>query len=84
MSEPLISRRSLPDSLRYLADRLDSETVTEAERAGVVVALRSLADEINPPRIPCICTDSARSRVGYCPMRYERDYGRCPKQRPTA
>lgn len=46
MSETLIRRRSLPGSLRYLADRLDSDSVTEAERAGVVVALRSLADEI--------------------------------------
>lgn len=47
MSEPLIRRRSLPGSLRYLADKLDSEHVSDAERAGVVVALRSLADEVD-------------------------------------
>lgn len=48
-----IRRRSLPDSLRYLADRLDSETVTDAERAGVAVTLHALADEISPPFEPC-------------------------------
>ena len=79
MSET-IRRRSLPDSLRYLAGKLDSDHVTEAERAGVVVALRSLADEMDPPKIPCTCTDSARSRIGYCPMPYEDEHGFCPKQ----
>lgn len=80
MSEPLTRRRSLPDSLRYLAQKLD-EPLTDGERAGVVTTLNSLADEIDPPRTPCTCTDSARSRIGYCPMRYEREYGLCPKQK---
>lgn len=83
MSE-VIRRRSLPDSLRYLADKLDSDTLPDAERLGVMTTLRSLADEIDPPKIPCTCTDSARSRIGYCPMPYEREHGLCPKQRPTA
>jgi hypothetical protein len=41
-----IRRRSLPDSLRHLADKLDSGTLTEAERLGVAVALQTIADEI--------------------------------------
>lgn len=52
MSETLIRRRSLPASLRYLADRLDTEQLSEAERAGVIVALRSLADEMDPKGAP--------------------------------
>lgn len=44
MSEPQIRRRSLPDSLRYLARKLD-EPLTDAERAGVALTLNSLADE---------------------------------------
>lgn len=47
MSEPLIRRRSLPNSLRYLARKLD-EPLSDAERAGVALALNSLADEIDP------------------------------------
>lgn len=47
-----IRRRSLPDSLRWLADKLDG-TLTEADRAGVAVTLHALADEITPPFEPC-------------------------------
>jgi len=83
MSET-IRRRSLPDSLRYLAEKLDTDTLSAAEQAGVVVSLRTLADEMDPPKVPCECTDSARSRIGYCPMPYEQDHGLCPKQKPTA
>jgi len=46
MSEPLIRRRSLPDSLRYLADKLDSGTLSDAGRLGVALALQTIADEI--------------------------------------
>lgn len=59
MSET-IRRRSLPDSLRYLADKLDSDTLTDAERAGVIAALRSLADEMGPD------AESARPDDGLC------------------
>jgi hypothetical protein len=44
MSETVIRRRSLPDSLRYLARKLDGP-LTDAERAGVALTLNSLADE---------------------------------------
>ncbi|MDX3314662.1 hypothetical protein P1S61_37545 [Streptomyces sp. ME08-AFT2] len=44
MSEPLIRRRTLPDSLRYLARKLD-EPLTDGERAGIALTLNSLADE---------------------------------------
>lgn len=44
MSAPLIRRRSLPDSLRYLAQKLN-EPLSDAERAGVALTLNSLADE---------------------------------------
>ena len=44
MSEPVIRRRSLPDSLRYLARKLDGP-LSDAERAGVALTLNSLADE---------------------------------------
>lgn len=47
MSEPLIRRRSLPSSLRYLAEKLN-EPLSDAERAGVALTLNSLADEIDP------------------------------------
>lgn len=46
MSEPVIRRRSHPNSLRYLADKLDSGTLSDAERLGVALALQSIADEI--------------------------------------
>lgn len=49
MSEPLIRRRSLPDSLRYLAQKLDGP-LTDAERAGVALTLNSLADEAETDR----------------------------------
>ncbi|WP_119580464.1 hypothetical protein [Streptomyces europaeiscabiei] len=48
MSESLIRRRSLPDSLRYLARKLD-EPLSDAERAGVALTLDSLADEADQP-----------------------------------
>jgi hypothetical protein len=44
MSEPLIRRRSLPSSLRYLADKL-GQPLSDAERVGVALTLNSLADE---------------------------------------
>lgn len=47
MSETVIRRRTLPDSLRYLARKLD-EPLTDGERAGVALTLNSLADEIDP------------------------------------
>jgi len=40
-----IRRRTIPDSLRYLADKLDSGTLSEAETAGVALTLHSLAEE---------------------------------------
>jgi hypothetical protein len=44
----MIRRRSLPDSLRYLARKLD-EPLTDAERAGVALTLNSLAGEAEQP-----------------------------------
>lgn len=44
MSE-MIRRRSIPDSLRWLAGKLESGTLTEGEQAGVALTLRTLADE---------------------------------------
>lgn len=49
MSEPLIRRRSLPDSLRYLAEKLN-DPLTDAERAGIALTLNSLADEVATER----------------------------------
>ena len=46
MSEPAIRRRTIPDSLRHLADKLDSGTLTDAGRLGVALALQTIADEI--------------------------------------
>ena len=46
MSEPVIRRRTVPSSLRYLADKLESGTLSDAERLGVALALQSIADEI--------------------------------------
>jgi hypothetical protein len=46
MSEPVIRRRTIPDSLRHLADKLDSGTLTDAGRVGVALALQTIADEI--------------------------------------
>lgn len=75
-----IRRRSVPDSLRYLADKLDTDTLADTERVAVLISLRALADEIDPPKTPCTCTDSARSRIGYCPIPYEDEHGFCPQQ----
>lgn len=63
MSEPLIRRRSLPDSLRWLADKLDTDTIPEADRAGVAFTLRALADEICPPP-PCNAPGDAPNSLG--------------------
>lgn len=41
-----IRRRSLPDSLRWFADKLDTGALSEAERAGVAVILHMLADQV--------------------------------------
>ena len=46
---PTIRRRTIPDSLRWLADKLDTDSVTEADRAGVAATLHALADEICLP-----------------------------------
>jgi hypothetical protein len=46
-----LQRRSLPDSLRYLAEKL-TEPTSDAERAGVAVALNTLADEMDPTGAP--------------------------------
>jgi len=45
MSET-IRRRTIPNSLRYLADKLESATLSDAETVGVALTLRSLADEV--------------------------------------
>ena len=42
--QPVIKRRSLSDSLRYLAKKLEV-ALSDAERAGVAVTLNALADE---------------------------------------
>lgn len=46
MSEPVMRRRTIPDSLRYLADKLESGTLSDAGRLGVALALQAIADEI--------------------------------------
>lgn len=51
MSEPMIHRRSLPDSLRYLAQKLDGP-LSDAERAGIALTLNSLADEAEHTATP--------------------------------
>lgn len=51
MSEPLIRRRSLPSSLRYLARKLN-EPLSDAERAGIALTLNSLANEAEQPATP--------------------------------
>jgi hypothetical protein len=50
-----IRRRSLPDSLRWLADKLLTEDLSAAERAGVAVTLQMLADEMDPDPADCTC-----------------------------
>lgn len=47
MSEPLLRRRSLPDSLRYLARKLN-QPLTEGERSGMALTLNELADGLDP------------------------------------
>jgi len=42
--QPVIKRRSLSDSLRYLAGKLEV-ALSDVERAGVAVTLNALADE---------------------------------------
>lgn len=54
MSET-IRRRSVPDSLRWLADKLLTEDLTAAERAGIAVTLQMLADELDPDSAECTC-----------------------------
>ncbi|GAA3852309.1 hypothetical protein GCM10023084_03150 [Streptomyces lacrimifluminis] len=48
MSYPIISRRSLPDSLRWFADKLESPSLTDAERSGIAVSLLLISEEISP------------------------------------
>lgn len=48
MSYPIISELSPPDSLRWLADKLESDTLTDTERYGIAVSLILLAEEISP------------------------------------
>ena len=62
MSEPLIRRRSLPDSLRYLADKLDSNTISNAERLGVALTLQTIAEEITTPESRCASTGAGNNR----------------------
>lgn len=47
----MIHRRSLPDSLRYLAEKLDGP-LSDAERAGIALTLNSLADEAEHTATP--------------------------------
>ena len=49
---PMIRRRSLPNSLRYLAGKLDGGQLSDAELAGVALTLNSLADEIDQKTRP--------------------------------
>lgn len=50
-----IRRRSVPDNLRWLADKLLTEDLSAAERAGVAVTLQMLADELEPDITECVC-----------------------------
>lgn len=59
---PRIRRRTVSDSLRWLADKLDADTVTEADRVGVAVTLHALADEIGVP--PCNAPSDAPNSLG--------------------
>lgn len=54
MSET-IQRRSVPDNLRWLADKLLSEGLSDAERTGIAVTLQMLADELEPDPPECNC-----------------------------
>ena len=59
---PIIRRRSLPGSLRWLADKLDADNVTEADRAGAAITLHALADEISLPL--CAVAGDAPNSLG--------------------
>lgn len=59
---PGIRRRSASDSLRWLADKLDSDNLTEADRTGVAVTLQALADELALP--PCGAPGDAVNSLG--------------------
>lgn len=73
MSEPLIRRRSLPDSLRYLAQKLDGP-LPDAERAGVALTLNSLADEIDPDAAEVVNPrDELWDTLGIDPDRISRE-----------
>lgn len=50
-----IIRRSIPDSLRWLASKLLADDLSAAERAGIAVNLQMLADEIEPDPAECTC-----------------------------
>ena len=60
----MIRRRSLSDSLRWLADKLDADSATDVDRAGVAVTLHALADEIHPPFEPCNAPGDAVNSSG--------------------
>jgi hypothetical protein len=61
-TNPEIRRRSIPDSLRWLADKLDSPALTEADRTGVAVTLHALADDLGAP--PCNAPGDAPNSSG--------------------
>lgn len=71
MSEPLIRRRSLPDSLRYLADKLESSTLSDTERLGVALALQTIAEEITAPEGRCTSPGAGNHRR--CELRAGHD-----------
>lgn len=51
MTEQPVRRRSLPSSLRYLAEKLN-EPLSDAERAGIALTLNSLAEEAEQAATP--------------------------------
>jgi hypothetical protein len=59
---PEIRRRSVSDSLRWLASKLESDTLTEADRTGVAVTLHALADDLGLP--PCDAHGDAPNSSG--------------------
>jgi hypothetical protein len=84
MSETL-RRRGLPDSLRWLADQLDSGPLSAAEQAGVALTLRMLADEINPPTPQCNCgAPQGDDEEDVIQRRYWVHSRSCPTRKPTA
>jgi hypothetical protein len=60
MSESLIRRRSLPNTLRWLAEKMN-EPLSDAERAGVALVLNSLAHEIDPASAGPVRPDEEQS-----------------------